>query len=87
MSQRLVLKPGVDPRHAAVVLRSLADRARQASVAGHEWYQVRDAYLLWVEAVESQLPSITADFALIAAVENEHCGYKTSAQSSRVRTR
>jgi hypothetical protein len=72
MSQRLVLKPGVNPELAAVVLRSLADRARHASVAGHEWYQVRDAYLVWVEAVESQLSSITADFALIAGVQNEH---------------
>ena len=65
-------KTGVDPQHAAAVRRSLADRARQASVAGHECYQVPDAYLLWVEAVESQLSAVTADFSLIAAVQNEH---------------
>src|SRR4051794_36966519 len=70
--QRLILRPGVEPERAAEVLRSLALGAREAKVAGHEWYQVRDAYLRWVERVESQLPALTSDLALIAAVQTEH---------------
>jgi len=70
--QPLILKPGVEPKRAAAILRSLAVGARDASVAGHEWYQVRDAYLQWVETVESQIASLTSDLALIAAVQSEH---------------
>ena len=70
--QRLILKPGVEPKRAAAILRSLAAGARNASAAGHEWFQVRDAYLQWVETVESHLASLTSDLALIASVHNEH---------------
>jgi hypothetical protein len=68
----LILRPGVGPARAATVLRSLAVGARDAGGAGHEWYQVRDAYLQWVEVAESQLASITTDRAPIAAVHTEH---------------
>jgi hypothetical protein len=67
-----ILRPGVEPERAAEVLRSLAAGARDASAAGHEWYQVRDAYLQWVENVESQLPYLTLDLAAIAAVQGVH---------------
>jgi hypothetical protein len=67
-----ILKPGVEPEHAATVLRSLAAGARDAGTAGSEWYQVRDAYLLWVERVESQLPYLSLDLAVIASVQGAH---------------
>jgi hypothetical protein len=70
--QPLTLKPGVEPERAAAVLHALAVGARDAATAGHEWHQVRDAYLQWVETVELQLASLTADLAVVAAVQNEH---------------
>jgi PIN domain len=67
-----ILRPGVEPANAASTLRALAASALHASAAGHEWYQVRDAYLQWVETVESQLPHLTSDLSLIAAVQGDH---------------
>lgn len=70
--ESFILRPGVAPANAAAALRAFAASARHASAAGHEWYQVRDAYLQWVETVESQLPHLTSDLSLIAEVQGEH---------------
>src|SRR6476619_2808858 len=61
---RLRLKPGVSAADAIAVLHEQIATANRIVSGAIADYAVREAYILWVEAAEARLVSLTDDRAL-----------------------
>lgn len=72
MTELLRLRDGVDPTRAISALRELAQDADNVpGSAGIEWYQLRDAYVHWVDKAEAHLASLSHDPDVVLALFNE----------------